>query len=319
MLKLPDSLNISPGLSPVGRLVPVIAVDNIGAPLQELSARATQFALGREYSAQILSKVDDKAYLVKVDNTVLKMDLGNAAQAGQAVSLRYVQDGPLPTFLLLPQASAATSGATELSSAARLIGQYLQEAEKHGVSNKFEASAVVTHSPKDPQMIAQGLRQAFSNSGLFYESHLNEMLHGARSVASVMQEPQNQNANQVPTLTAQQLVVLEQSRVNWHGEVWPGQKMEWDVYSEPEDEQPGESSDGANENTRPVISEIKLDFPNLGAVSAKLTIVDGHVSINLRAEQDATLDTFKRQSQGLTQAIGNAGLQLDGLMISSYE
>lgn len=319
MLKLPDSLNISPGLSPVGRLVPVIAVDNIGAPLQELSARAAQFVLGREYSAQILSKVDGKAYLVKVDNTVLKMDLGNAAQAGQAVSLRYVQDGPLPTFLLLPQASAATSGATELSSAARLIGQYLQEAEKHGVSNKFEASAVVTHSPKDPQMIAQGLRQAFSNSGLFYESHLNEMLHGARSVASVMQEPQNQNANQVPTLTAQQLVVLEQSRVNWHGEVWPGQKMEWDVYSEPEDEQPGESSDGANENTRPVISEIKLDFPNLGAVSAKLTIVDGHVSINLRAEQDATLDTFKRQSQGLTQAIGNAGLQLDGLMISSYE
>lgn len=319
MLKLPDSLNISPGLSPVGRLVPVIAVDNIGAPLQELSARATQFALGREYSAQILSKVDDKAYLVKVDNTVLKMDLGNAAQAGQTVSLRYVQDGPLPTFLLLPQASAATSGATELSSAARLIGQYLQEAEKHGVSNKFEASAVVTYSPKDPQMIAQGLRQAFSNSGLFYESHLNEMLHGARSVASVMQEPQNQNVNQVPTLTAQQLVVLEQNRVNWHGEVWPGQKMEWDVYSEPEDEQPGESSDGANENTRPVISEIKLDFPNLGAVSAKLTIVDGHVSINLRAEQDATLDTFKRQSKGLTQAIGNAGLQLDGLMISSYE
>lgn len=319
MLKLPDSLNISPGLSPVGRLVPVIAVDNIGAPLQELSARAAQFVLGREYSAQILSKVDDKAYLVKVDNAVLKMDLGNAAQAGQTVSLRYVQDGPLPTFLLLPQASAATSGATELSSAARLIGQYLQEAEKHGVSNKFEASAVVTHSPKDPQMIAQGLRQAFSNSGLFYESHLNEMLHGARSVASVMQEPQNQNANQVPTLTAQQLVVLEQNRVNWHGEVWPGQKMEWDVYSEPEDEQPGESSDGANENTRPVISEIKLDFPNLGAVSAKLTIVDGHVSINLRAEQDATLDTFKRQSKGLTQAIGNAGLQLDGLMISSYE
>ena len=249
MLKLPDNLSISPGLAPVGRVIPVLAVDNIGATLQELSARATQFVIGREYAAQVVSKVDDKAYLVKIDSAVLKMELGNTAQAGQSINLRYIKDGPAPTFFFMPQASVPEDGAPELSQAARLIGQYLQEAEKNGVSNKYEATAIVTHAPKDPQMVAQGLRQAISNSGLFYESHLSEMLQGGRSVAAIMQEPQNQHQNltQIAALTSQQLAVLEQNRINWHGEVWPGQMMDWDVYTEPRGEEGEEQADTQHE------------------------------------------------------------------------
>jgi len=322
MLKLPDNLSISPGLAPVGRVIPVLAVDNIGATLQELSARATQFVIGREYAAQVVSKVDDKAYLVKIDNAVLKMELGNTAQAGQSINLRYIKDGPAPTFFFMPQASVPEDGAPELSQAARLIGQYLQEAEKNGVSNKFEATAIVTHAPKDPQMVAQGLRQAISNSGLFYESHLSEMLQGGRSVAAIMQEPQNQHQNltQIAALTSQQLAVLEQNRINWHGEVWPGQMMDWDVYAEPRGEEGSERADTQHESdARPVVSELKLDFPNLGVVAAKLTIINGYVSINLRAEQDSTMDELRSKSRALTQAINNTGLKLDGLIISAYE
>jgi len=322
MLKLPDNLSISPGPAPVGRVIPVLAVDNIGATLQELSARATQFVIGREYVAQVVSKVDDKAYLVKIDSAVLKMELGNTAQAGQSINLRYIKDGPAPTFFFMPQASVPEDGAPELSQAARLIGQYLQEAEKNGVSNKYEATAIVTHAPKDPQMVAQGLRQAISNSGLFYESHLSEMLQGGRSVAAIMQEPQNQHQNltQIAALTSQQLAVLEQNRINWHGEVWPGQMMDWDVYTEPRGEEGDEQADTQQEgDARPVVSELKLDFPNLGVVAAKLTIINGYVSINLRAEQDSTMDELRSKSRALTQAINNTGLKLDGLIISAYE
>lgn len=321
MLKLPDNLSISPGPVPVGRVLPVLAVDGIGATLQELNARATQFVLGREYSAQVVSKVDDKAYLVKVDNAVLKMELGNTALVGQSITLRYVQDSPVPTFFFAPQAGKPADGSPELSSAARLIGQYLQEAEKNGVSGKYEATAVVTHSPKDPQMIAQGLRQAVANSGLFYESHLSEMLQGGRSLTAIMQEPQNQNQTQaqIATLTSQQLAMLEQNRLNWHGEVWPGQKMEWDVYLEQRDGERDEQGSGREDAARPVVSEIKLSFPHLGVVAAKLTIVDGYVSINLRAEQSETLDALKSKSRGLTQAMSDSGLQLEGLVISGYE
>jgi hypothetical protein len=321
MLKLPDNLSISPGPAPVGRVLPVLSSDSIGTTSQESSARATQFALGREYSAQVLSRVDDKAFLVKVDNAVLKMDLGNAAHVGQSITLRYVQDAPVPTFFFTPQAAKPTDGSALLSPAARLIGQYLQEAEKSGVSNKFEASAVVTQSPKDPQMVAQGLRQAVVNSGLFYESHLSEMLQGGRTLAAVMQEPQNQTQTQaqIATLTTQQLAILEQNRLNWHGEVWPGQKMEWDVYLEERDGKDGENANEGNDDIRSVVSEIKLTFPHLGVVAAKLTIVNGNVSINLRAEQSDTLDVLKSKSRVLTQAISDNGLQLEGLVISEYE
>jgi len=322
MLKLPDNLSISPGPVPVGRVVPVLAVDSIGATLQELNARATQFVIGREYAAQIVSKVDDKAYLVKIDNAVLKMELGETAQAGQSINLRYIKDGPAPTFFFMPQASLPADGAPDISQAARLIGQYLQEAEKNGVSNKYEATAIVTHSPKEPQMVAQGLKQAIGNSGLFYESHLSEMLQGGRSVATIMQEPQNQHQNltQIAALTSQQLAVLEQNRINWHGEVWPGQMMDWDIYAEPRDEgRSDRSGEPQEDEIRPVVSEMKLNFPNLGVVAAKLTIINGYVSINLRAEQEATMDELRSKSRALTQAINNTGLKLDGLIISAYE
>ncbi len=119
MLKLPDNLSISPGPVPVGRVIPVLAVDNIGATLQELNARATQFVIGREYTAQVVSKVDDRAYLVKVDNAVLKMELGDTAQAGQSINLRYIKDGPAPTFFFMPQVTAPAEGSPEISQGAR--------------------------------------------------------------------------------------------------------------------------------------------------------------------------------------------------------
>jgi len=322
MLKLPDNLSISPGPVPVGRVIPVLAVDNIGATLQELNARATQFVIGREYTAQVVSKVDDRAYLVKVDNAVLKMELGDTAQAGQSINLRYIKDGPAPTFFFMPPVTAPAEGLPEISQGARLIGQYLQEAEKNQVSNKYEAAAIVTHSPKEPLAVAHGLKQAISNSGLFYESHLNEMLQGGRSVAAIMQEPQNQHQtlSQIAALTSQQLAVLEQNRINWHGEVWPGQMMDWDVYAEPRDKERGETADVQREDSeRPVVSEVRLDFPSLGVVAAKLTIINGYVSINLRAEQDATMDELRNKSRALTQAINSTGLKLDGLIISAYE
>lgn len=319
MLKLPDNLSVTPAPSPVDRVTPVLSVDKIGSVLQELNDRATQFVKGREYIAQVVSKLDDKAYLVKVDHAVLKMELGNAAQAGQTLLLRYVQDSPVPTFLLAPTPDKSTDSALQLSPAANLIGQYLKEAEKSGVSNRHEAAAIVTLSPKNPQIVAQDLRQAISRSGLFYESHLNEMLHGTRTVAAVMQEPQNQNTSQIAHLMTQQLAMLEHQRLSWHGEVWPSQKMDWDVYLHDRQQSKQNEQDAADLNApkdRPITSEMTLNFPHLGKVTAKLNLVDGHMRISILAEQ---ADMLKTQSEHLSQAITNSGLQLDALSVTKYE
>lgn len=318
MLKLPDNLSIGTVVNPVARVLPVLATDNIGSAMQELNARAFSFVKGQEYLAQVMTKLDDKAYLVKVDQTMLKMELGTEARAGQTLLLRYMQDSPVPTFLLAPPTAKSSGAATELSSAAQLIGRYLKEAEGAGASTRHEATSVVTHAPKNPQVMAQDLRQALSNSGLFYESHLNAMVQGQRTVAALMQEPQNQLNPQIATLMAQQLAVLDNQRLSWHGEVWSGQKMDWDVHLQ---ERPNaeKSEQQAFDENRPIDSEITLYLPKLGKVTAKLSLEGAHVRINLQAEQTSTLDALKDKSEHLTQAMTNSGLQLDALTMTQYE
>jgi len=318
MLKLPDNLSIGTVVNPVARVLPVLATDNIGSAMQELNARATSFVKGQEYLAQVVTKLDDKAYLVKVDQSMLKMELGTAARAGQTLLLRYMQDSPVPTFLLAPPTTKSSGAATELSPAAQLIGRYLKEAESAGATTRREAMSVVTHSPKNPQLMAQDLRQALSNSGLFYESHLNAMVQGRRTVAALMQEPQNQHNAQIATLMAQQLAVLDNQRLSWHGEVWLGQKMDWDVRLQ---ERPNaeESEQPALDENRSIASEVTLHLPKLGKVTAKLSLEGGHLRINLQAEQAATLGTLKDKSEHLTQAIADSGLQLDALTVAQYE
>jgi hypothetical protein len=319
MLKLPDNLSISAGVNPVDRALQVLAVEKIASPLQELQARATQFVKGQEYLAQVMSKVNDKTYLVKVDNALLKMDLGNAARAGQTMLLRYMQDSPVPTFFLAPNQQKTVDNATQLSQAATLLGRYLQEAQNAGVSSRIIAGAVVTQMPTNPQIVAQDLRRAISGSGLFYESHLSEFVQGQRQLASVMQEPQNQSGTQIAQLMAQQLASMENQRIAWHGEVWPGQKMDWDVELHDKNSSGEAQQDDQADDARPVSSEITLHLPNLGKVTARLNIADARMRIQILAEQGATMQILKTEASSLTQAIADSGLQLDVLTVERDE
>jgi hypothetical protein len=323
MLKQPDIASINP----VARIMPTLAVDSIGSTAQELGDRATQFVKGQEYFAHVLSKVGDTAYNVKVESgslkgTVLKMDLGSAAKSGQTLMLRYLHDSPVPTFLLASTETNASGSTTEISSAANLIGNYLKQAENNGVSTRFEAAAVVTHTPTNPQVLAHDLKSALSNSGLFYESHLSDLVQSNQMLAAIKQEPQNQINSPIASLMTQQLAILEHQRIAWHGEVWPGQKMDWDVNlqerkSDRKDGQP--NSDLQDSQARAISSELTLHLPQLGKVSARISLVDGRMRINLLAEQLQTLDILKSHKVSLAQAIGKNGQQLDDLTVVFHE
>lgn len=321
MLKQTDIASINP----VARILPILAVESIGSVRQELGDRATQFVKGQEYFAHVLSKVGDTAYNVKVESgnlkgTILKMDLGAAAKAGQTLTLRYMHDYPVPTFLLASTPTNIAGSTTEISSAANLIGHYLQQAESDGVSTRFQATAVVSHSPSNPQVMAQDLKNAVSNSGLFYESHLSDLVQGNQSLAAIKQESQNQTNSPIANLMSQQLAILENQRMSWQGEIWPGQKMEWDVYqqqSNADDEQAAYALQ-ANED-RPISSEMTLHLPHLGKVSARITLTDGRMRVNISAEQPETLDILNAKRLSLAESIGRNGQQLDALTVVRHE
>ncbi|MDI1308502.1 MAG: flagellar hook-length control protein FliK [Methylotenera sp.] len=320
MLKQADIASIGP----VARILPILAVENIGNIRQELADRATQFVKGQDYFAHVLSKVGDTAYNVKVESgslkgTLLKMDLGLAAKAGQLITLRYMHDSPVPTFLLTATPSNVAGSKTELSTAANLIGHYLKQAESEGVTSRFQATAVVTNNPGKPQVLAHDLKNAVSKSGLFYESHLSDLAQSNQSLAALKQEPQNQANSPIANLMSQQLAILEHQRMSWQGEVWPGQKMDWDIYQQSSDDGNQSANDSESDQKQSISSEMTLHFPHLGKVSARISLVDGRMRVNILADQPETLEMLKAKRLSLAESISKNGQQLDALTVERDE
>ena len=355
MINLPDLL----GVQAVDKVIPVFSAIRVADASQETDFRAAQLVKGQIYSAQILSRADDKSFYVKVQDAVLKMDLGSiakyislptgagshseavkaslanaaAAQAdvltnealksnvtgslGQTLLLKYVDNAPVPTFMLLPHGQAAYKNEPQLSLAGKLIDQQLREAEKHGVSTKYIAGDLLTNTPNNPQQLAEQLKSTLTNSGLFYESHLKDFVEGQRTLQSVQQEPQNQPNAQTATLMAHQLAVLENQRLIWRGEVWPGQLMEWDVHQPDQDNSESSTNTSPDQAAMPIASEITLHLPHLGKVTAKLNVWGEHVKVQIVADNAKTAVALKTQAGDLSKAFEVSGQAVEGLTIST--
>ncbi len=312
-------------VAPVSRIAPVLAVDPVASLIQALGDRANQLVKGQEYFAQVLSKTGESSYNVKVEgkgkgltkDIILKMELGSFAQAGQTLLLRYLKDAPTPTFQLLFSVNNE-AGSAKISSTAQLIGHILNQAESEGVSTRFEATSIVTHTPHSAQNVAQDLKRAVSTSGLFYESHLSDLLKNNQSLATIRQEPQNQVNMPLAGLVSQQLALLENQRMSWQGEVWLGQTMDWDVYFPQKDAESSQKQAYEQPENKPIASELTLHLPQLGKVSARISIIDGRMRIGILAEQTQTLDALKNQRLSLAKAIENSGQPLDRLTIAHH-
>jgi len=311
----------NPQLSAVQRILPVLAVGNIGSTSQQLESRIAQLVQGQEYIGKVVAKVNDTTFLVQVSGNqvqdlTLKMALGTQAQLGQTLPLQYLHDSPTLTFMLKPSLANPSGESVSLSNTGHLLGQYLKEAEAQGVPKRFEAAEVVTHFPSKPQLVAQDLKQAVTKSGLFYESHLQAFSQGQTNISQLRQEPQNQ-ANFTPTtMLFQQLAILENQRLSWHGEVWPGQAMAWDVYEQRVPHEHGEQGNQQDDGKRAIASEMTLDFPNLGKISVKLSMLDGRMRIHMTGDTPTTLTLLQQQKLHLAEAISKNGQALDGITVA---
>ena len=316
MLTATDKVNIQPVL----RVMPVLPVSTIGQPTQDLAFRATQFIKGQDYFAHITGKPDanQNVYHVNVDGTLLKMELGTSAQVGQTLLLKYMSESPVPTFMLAASANTPANSNTHISDAGRLINHFLADGDPQA-NAAFHASTVVSHTPQIPALMAHGLKQALTNSGLFYESHLADYMQGGRDLSLIQQEPQNRLVHAEgaqAALVSQQLSILENQRIVWHGEVWPGQSMDWKVKVE---ERTPHAEHTEREAEVPISSEITLHLPQLGKVTAKIQLVDGKMRIQLQADQAQTVSTLKQESAQLAEVIQNLGQKLTGLSVGTHE
>ncbi|MFH0934778.1 MAG: flagellar hook-length control protein FliK [Pseudomonadota bacterium] len=216
-----------------------------------------------------------------------------------------------------------------------------------------------TQAQPDTAQLAGKLHEALSHSGLFYESHQAQWIAGTRPTAHLLLEPQNQlqpkpaaaplanpvqasaaantalaaegrmpptamtaemqraAAPNIPehlqTLVQQQMNALETRQVLWQGQVWQGQEMRWEVH----EESPRHTAQGMEEGQW--ITRIDLDLPNLGGVSAQLSLTGESLSLKLEAVDEQTRDALGNAASQLVAALTERGIPVTQTQILRHE
>ncbi len=295
--------------------------------------------IGQQVQATVQAKVTADQFQVKVGNQAIQMQLPAFIRPGDKVTLQVVSLQPRLTFSLAAS-TAPLSTAEQLGSTARLLSSLSQQPvrQDYAPAVQREPLWIGERSAPDTQQLASRLHQSLSHSGLFYEAHQAQWIAGTRSTPQLMQEPHNLLRPQLPPASAadagmaatstappappggseaprlphipehlqpivqQQLQALEHKQVVWQGQAWQGQEMRWEV----RDETPrqGEHSDAQ----RQWVTELHLDLPHLGAVSARLHMSGNAVSLSLEAGDAQSAQALEQASAQLVDSLSARGI-----------
>lgn len=173
-----------------------LLIKTSGPPLIEVAEHATgtpQWTPGQRLPAHVLASLPNGRFEVKVGDQVLDLNLPRNTQTGDMLELTYLSSSPRLTFALTRDLANTlpANAPVSLSDTAKFIGSLLQKGVENAQAGQAARTApVVSAPPSNTADFAQSLRQAVTQSGLFYESHQVQWLSGERNLASLLQEPQ---------------------------------------------------------------------------------------------------------------------------------
>lgn len=113
-------------------------------------------------------------------------------------------------------------------------------------------------------------------------------------------------------LVQQQLNALEMRQVQWQGQVWPNQEMSWQIHEEP-------SRNARGEEVRQWATQIQLDLPNLGSVSARLSFGNTGLSLTLDAADSGTREKLGSASSKLINALSERGITTSSTLVAKHD
>jgi hypothetical protein len=318
------------------------------APDAAKGGSAYPFEQGQRVQGQVTAEVSSGTFNVRIANQTVQMQLPASIRTGDTIELQVLSLQPRLTFGMVASVNPLSTP-EQLSSAAKLLSalsQQHQQPEKAQIRATQSTPLWASSKPPPAQQLAGQLREALSNSGLFYEAHQVQWLEGARTTAQLMQEPQNQNSAAIPgnpptpqpTLTTgqtalpaqqgdqvpgipqhlqplvqQQLNALETGQVVWQGQVWPGQDMQWAIHEETP------HAGAVLDSERLWVTQLQLNLPKLGEVSAMLRLNSAGVSLTLHAAAGDTRTLFGQTSSQLVAALSNAGIPVTSTLVAQHE
>lgn len=166
-------------------------------------------------------------------------------------------------------------------------------------------SPAVANQPQSAQSMQSSINSAINAPALEQaQQQLQNLQHSIDAQSSRALAPGQMAHPETLPLVRQQLEVLDSRQVTWQGQVWPGQAMDWTVEERAAREQDSEM----------VIPEwhtsLRLVLPQLGEISAKLTLQPQGIRIQLDAGEPASAKLLAEQRISLQQGMENSGLQL---------
>lgn len=304
--------------APVSATRLIGATSETGNPSQDGVIKLDQIEIGKALQAQVISTLSNGNSIISFQNGAqtsnLQMGLPAGVKVGDQLQLTLLalNDGK-PSF------SISLSSATEtvnLSSAAQLLDKL---ALNNNQQAKINGNSPLLSSTKefDPTHLATQLGASIEKSGVFYESHLQQWSEGNRNLDQIKQEPQNLSTTPAETansLIPSQLDTLENKRLSWQGELFPGQPLYMDITKE---ENQGKQSTSQQESDAVWQTTLKLQLPNLGDVHIKIHLQGDHAQLNINVNDPATATSLKSASDSLAQSLAASGTALDQISVKS--
>lgn len=318
------------------RQKPLITVTAEAAP------KAASFEPGQRLQGSVQAEVSPALFRVRIGSQVIQMQLPASIRSGDTVALQVVATQPRLVFSM----SASTnplSTPEQLSSTSRLLSALSQQQPDKAYVRAAQKTPLwpLQQAPESGKL-AGLLHDALGSSGLFYESHQAQWLQGARSTAQLLQEPQNQPPvparsaaaagspdkggplvssapegriasipEHLQPLVQQQLNALETRQMLWQGNIWPGQTMQWEIHEQA-------AQVPATDGERQWATQLQLDLPRLGPVTATLRFGGNGLSVKLDAGTAATRAELGGASASLLASLAENGITITNLLVTQH-
>lgn len=310
------------------------------------------FEPGQKFQATVQAQLAPGIFKVQVADQILQLQLPSNISIGDTITLQVVSLLPRLTFNMAASANPLST-ADQLSSTARLLSSLTQQPLEKSFVRPINSAPLWTGTTQfpEPTELAEKLHTALSQSGLFYESHQAQWVAGSRNTAQLLQEPQNLPADKVriafgldekvsrtstevnlgvstastgqertpilgipehlQPLIQQQLNALETRQVQWQGQVWQHQEMSWKISEE-------SSRSPTGEESRLWATQIHLNLPNLGEVTATLRFARSGLSVTLDADEVNTRTKLGTASSILVSAMTDRGINITSALVTQH-
>lgn len=315
-------------------------------PVKEVPADLPELQRGQTFTARIQDVLPDATYRALVAGRSLTLQLPEGASPGDTLELVVIDRTPKVLIAQRTDTAPAASGPypyANLSRAAQMIGQLLlQEGEAPQPAPLNRGQPLLQAPPFDAADLPAVLAKAVSQSGVFYEAHQAQWIAGRQTTESLLAEPQGRMAtapapggetaakptaeasaagqaatlaktvpDELRPLVQQQLDAVATQRLAWHGEVWPGQELDWEIQREDVAEREAAAAAEAERWT----TSLRLTMPALGQVEAVLSIAGGQLQVRMATPHDDTAAHLRADLPRLARALAGAGLSVQGLEV----